>query len=141
MVENKEEQDLETGLEADLETKPIVDGVEVDNVLARPPGAPEWTDMAEKNGQDPLGMQSLCISLYQSLVPGIGNVTLRIRYYGFYAWLSWRYVRAGASDSKTEWRRYIRRAEALCALVTLRANLAETGISGANWARKLLQQK
>ncbi|ABM40027.1 hypothetical protein [Polaromonas naphthalenivorans] len=141
MVENEDKQDLETRLEADLETETIVDGMEVDNVLARPAGAPEWTDMAEKNGLDPLGMQSLCISLYQSLVPGIANVTLRIRYYGFYAWLTWRYERAGASDSKDKWRQYIRRAEALCALVTLRGNLAETGISGAIWARKMLQQK
>lgn len=30
--------------------------------------------------------------LYQNLVPGISNVTLRTRYYGFYAWLSKDYA-------------------------------------------------
>ena len=49
---------------------------------------PEWTEYRKKNGLDPLGMQNTSVGLYQKLLPGISNVTLRIRYYGFYAWLS-----------------------------------------------------
>lgn len=41
---------------------------------------PEWTFYAEKGGLDPLGMQNSSVSLYQRLIPGIGNVTLRMRY-------------------------------------------------------------
>ena len=48
---------------------------------------PEWTERAEKRGLDPLGMQNLGVALYQRLMPGISNVTLRMRYYGFYCWL------------------------------------------------------
>src|SRR2546430_1201000 len=49
---------------------------------------PEWTDYRDKSGLDPLGMQNSSINLYQRLLPGISNVTLRMRYYGLYAWLA-----------------------------------------------------
>jgi hypothetical protein len=40
---------------------------------------PEWTDCRKKNGLDPLGMQNSSVSLYQTFLPGISNVTLRMR--------------------------------------------------------------
>jgi hypothetical protein len=49
---------------------------------------PEWTDYRDKSGLDPLGMQNSSINLYQRLLPGISNVTLRMRYYGLYARLA-----------------------------------------------------
>jgi hypothetical protein len=62
-------------------------------------------------------MQNSCVTLYQALVPGISNVTLRMRYYGLYAWLSWVYAnKIGDTDPET-WRGFIRRAEALYALI------------------------
>jgi hypothetical protein len=39
---------------------------------------PEWTDYRDKSGLDPLGMQNSSINLYQRLLPGISNVTLRM---------------------------------------------------------------
>jgi len=66
-------------------------------------------------------------------------VTARIRYYGFYTWLSWRYEQDVHDGAVQEWQRYIRRAEALCALVTLHAQPQLTGMSGAIWARRLLK--
>lgn len=54
---------------------------------------PEWTDYRHKSGLDPLGMQNSSINLYQRLLPGISNVTLRMRYYGLYAWLAAIYAR------------------------------------------------
>ncbi len=128
--------------ELGLAPEAVLDGDEVlvtdEDEGKIPSAAPGWTEMAEKRGLDPLGMQSLCISLYQSLVPGISNVTLRVRYYGLYAWLSWRYSEDVRSTARHDWRRYIRRAEALCALVSRRANQFEPGISGSVWARNLL---
>jgi hypothetical protein len=56
---------------------------------------PEWTEYQEKNGLDPLGMQNSSVNLYQTFLPGISNVTLRMRYYGLYAWLSRRRARPG----------------------------------------------
>ena len=54
---------------------------------------PEWTEFSEKNGLDPLGMQNSSVDLYQTFLPGISNVTLRMRYYGLYAWLCRNYAR------------------------------------------------
>jgi hypothetical protein len=41
---------------------------------------PEWSDYRRKNGLDPLGMRNSSVSLYQTFLPGISNVTLRTRY-------------------------------------------------------------
>jgi hypothetical protein len=96
---------------------------------------PEWTERADKRGLDPLGMQNAGVTLYQSLLPGISNVTLRMRYYGFYCWVSEAYARAGATDEFTAWRSWVRRAEALYALALLIHRM-----SGIRWrvSRKLL---
>ena len=40
---------------------------------------PEWTEYRKKNGLDPLGMQNSSISLYQTFLPGISNVTTGVR--------------------------------------------------------------
>ena len=41
--------------------------------------APEWTQVRQKSGLDPLGLQAASVRLYQALLPGISNVTLRTR--------------------------------------------------------------
>jgi len=97
---------------------------------------PEWTEYQKKNGLDPLGMQTSSVSLYQQLVPGISNVTLRVRYYGYYAWLSRMYAHRVGSTDPVAWQRFVRRAEALYALVA-QAN-SETGVAGVRWAKKVL---
>lgn len=129
-------EQIKEDLEDDEDSEVDVEGATKKIV---PQGAPEWTELGEKQGQDPLGMQALCISLYQSLVPGISNVTLRVRYYGFYAWLSWRYSVDVRNGSVAEWRRYLRRAEALCALISRHLDPSESGIAGSIWARRLLR--
>ena len=48
---------------------------------SQPIAYPEWTEYRKKNGLDPLGMQTGSVNIYQRLLPGISNVTLRIRYY------------------------------------------------------------
>ncbi|CAA2158507.1 hypothetical protein MBRA_03778 [Methylobacterium brachiatum] len=102
--------------------------------------APEWTERAEKRGLDPLGMQNAGVTLYQSLLPGISNVTLRMRYYGYYCWVSDSYARAGATDDFAAWRSWVRRSEALYALVSARAT-GEGGVGGVEWANRRLAQE
>ena len=85
-------------------------------------GSPVWTTKAEKRGLDPLGMQTTSVALYQQLVPGISNVTLRMRYYGFYAWLAHRYAKDVRDTSVETWCLYLRRAEALYALAQVARN-------------------
>jgi hypothetical protein len=98
---------------------------------------PEWTDYRDKGGLDPLGMQNSSINLYQRLLPGISNVTLRMRYYGLYAWLAWEYARRSHSTDIREWQQWIRRAEALYALAAVKGG-DDAGISGSRWARRKL---
>jgi hypothetical protein len=97
---------------------------------------PQWTEKADKRGLDPLGMQNSGVLLYQSLLPGISNVTLRMRYYGYYCWVSEIYARRGATSDFEAWRNWVRRAEALYALVSARAG--ETGVGGVDWANRRL---
>lgn len=100
-------------------------------------GYPEWTTKADKRGLDPLGMQTTSVALYQQLVPGISNVTLRMRYYGLYAWLAQRYASDIGSTSVEDWCLYVRRAEALYALVAVHAG-GERGVAGVDWATRAL---
>jgi hypothetical protein len=83
-------------------------------------------------------MQTTSVALYQQLLPGISNVTLRVRYYGLYAWLAdWYAQNVGLTDINV-WCRYVRRTEALYALAAEHAG-NEQGMAGTNWAGQLLQ--
>ena len=97
---------------------------------------PQWTEKADKRGLDPLGMQNSGVLLYQSLLPGISNVTLRMRYYGYYCWVSETYARRNATSDFDAWRDWVRRAEALYALVSAQAG--ESGVGGIDWANRRL---
>ena len=103
---------------------------------------PEWTELRQKSGLDPLGMQAASVNLYQRLVPGISNVTLRIRYYGLYAWLCRTYAERIGDTSLETWKRTVRLAEALLALVA--ANAADGdgngGVAGVLWAGRRLSE-
>lgn len=105
--------------------------------FAGPLNFPEWTEYSSKSGLDPLGMQNTSVNLYQALIPGIGNVTLRLRYYGLYAWLSRNYALHVGDTNPRNWQRYIRRTEALYALIAAHRG-GETGVTGANWAQRKL---
>ncbi|CAD1796963.1 hypothetical protein XSP_003833 [Xanthomonas euroxanthea] len=98
---------------------------------------PVWTQLSKKRGIDPLGMQNSSVIIYQRLLPGISNVTLRIRYYGLYLWLADRYSRDLGDTNLTTWQRRIRRAEALYALIS-HVKGGERGVGGADWAQRRL---
>lgn len=89
--------------------------------------------MPIKGGLDPLGMQNSSVALYQRLIPGIGNVTLRMRYYGLYPWLVRHYQQTNGSTDPEVWRVFLRRAEALYALIANQAG-GELGVAGMVWA-------
>lgn len=101
---------------------------------------PEWTEYRKKNGLDPLGMQNSSVSLYQTFLPGISNVTLRMRYYGLYAWLAQQYAKKVGDTDPQNWKRYVRRAEALYALIASH-QAGETGIAGIEWASTALAER
>src|SRR5687767_1967774 len=71
-------------------------------------------------GLDHLGVQAPCIGLYGELLPGITNVTDRARYYSFYPWVLWSFEKRFKDHSLVEFRRVLRRAECLFALIAIR---------------------
>ena len=49
---------------------------------------PFWAENSGfMTGRDALGIQNSSIATYSRLLPGLTNLTLRLRYYGFYLWL------------------------------------------------------
>lgn len=77
-----------------------------------------WVQPAtETGGLDHLGVRGPCIHIYGNLLPGINNVTDRLRYYSFYTWLIWSLDEREqrANDEKT--RQLIRRADCLFTLI------------------------
>lgn len=71
-------------------------------------------------GLDHLGAQAPCTALYAQLLPGITNVTDRARYYSFHPWLLWSFERRYTDHSLDAFRRVLRRAECLFALIGIR---------------------
>src|SRR5690242_1546836 len=78
---------------------------------------PHWLKSAHVTGLDQLGVQVVSIALYGDLLPGLTNVTDRIRYYSFYPWILHRYARDVGVIGETAWQEHLRRAEFLLALV------------------------
>jgi hypothetical protein len=100
-------------------------------------GAPAWTVQEDKQGLDPLGMQNTSITLYQGLLPGISNVTLRVRYYGLHTFLLAQFARKHHSADEDDWCSFLRRGEALYALLA-QHNTQDGGVAGTRWATRKL---
>lgn len=71
-------------------------------------------------------MQAVSEHLYASLVPGITNVTDRVRCYAFYPWFVWTFDREVQKKSTDELIRMFRRAECLHTLIGINHEI-ETG--------------
>lgn len=91
-------------------------------------------------GQDMLGMQNTSIATYAILLPGLTNLTRRIRYYGFYTWLLEEYAKRKGKVSIVEFRRFIRRGELLLAFVMSHAYPEEQGVVGSQYAKATLYE-
>jgi len=66
-------------------------------------------------GRDPLGVQAINIHLYSFLIPGITNVTDRLRYYSFFPWILKLYK---DENIKLDFIPFLRRAEFLFSVIT-----------------------
>ena len=71
--------------------------------------------MSFVTGLDPLGLQNPSLQAYAYLLPGLNNVTSRIRNYSFYCWLLAEYARIIQSTDPKEQKKFIRRAEYIIA--------------------------
>lgn len=100
-------------------------------------GFPEWTELGQDSGLDPLGMQRPIEAIYQSLLPGISTITLRFRYYAFFPWILKHYEDHIRHTDPAIFRLFHRRCEILFALVCCRGE-PELGIAGSDWANQKL---
>jgi hypothetical protein len=100
-------------------------------------GFPEWTELGQDSGLDPLGMQRPIEVIYQSLLPGISTITLRFRYYAFFPWILKNYEDHIRNTDPAVFRVFHRRCEILFALICSRGG-QELGIAGSDWAHKKL---
>lgn len=101
------------------------------------PGFPEWTELGQDGGLDPLGMQRPIEAIYQSLLPGISTITLRFRYYSFFVWMLEIYAREERNTDPAAFRVFQRRCETVFALICARGS-TELGVAGIDWAQKQL---
>lgn len=90
-----------------------------------------------KFGLNHLGLRNSGEVLYSQMLPGLNNVTTRIRYYSFYSWLFEEYYRQlserGAGATLQSMREFIRLSEYLLALIHTKAP-ESSGIPGINYA-------
>lgn len=79
-----------------------------------------------KVGLNQLGLRNASEALFTSLLPGLNNVSNRIRYYSFYCWIIGEFYKNRESFTDNEFYKYIRYSEYLLALIHSR----EEGIDG-----------
>lgn len=105
---------------------------------------PRWLKSVHTHGLDHLGLQIVSITMYGDLLPGLTNVTDRIRYYSLFPWLLHRYATDIGSTSLSKWQEHLRRAEFLLALIGKAHHEGDSeggeAIVGADQATKTLAQ-
>lgn len=99
---------------------------------------PDWNKPGTFSaGRDPLGLQAASVRLYTDLLPGLTNVTNRLRYFSFYCWVVRQFELNHHSLDEGKWRIFIRRAEAVYALACqIGDNANALGMAGSLWAAK-----
>ncbi|CAN5257814.1 hypothetical protein BH09PSE3_BH09PSE3_12210 [soil metagenome] len=97
----------------------------------------DWTKPGSFSaGRDPLGFQAASVRLYTSLVPGLTNVTNRLRYYSFYCWVVWQFEQIHHTTKEDKWIEFIRRCEAAIALACQIGDAPNAfGMAGSDWGR------
>lgn len=92
-----------------------------------------------KVGLNQLGLRNASEALFTSLLPGLNNVSNRIRYYSFYCWLICEFYKNKESFTDKEFNKYIRYSEYLLALIHSKGEGVD-GIPGITYALKIRSQ-
>ena len=98
---------------------------------------PQWTEIGNQTGLDPLGMMRPSELIYQPLLAGISTITNRLRYYSFLPWVCHFYAKEYADTNLDEFRKFLRHAESLYALIGY-VGTVDRGLTGSNWASRFL---
>lgn len=101
--------------------------------------APFWGKKGYSTGRDPLGMQVASIGTYAILLPGLTNLTRRVRYYSFYCWIIERYAKDESHTDYNIFRQFIRRAELQFAYGMTICFPKSPAVVGSEWAARHLK--
>jgi len=107
--------------------------------------APYWAKSGNfVRGRDPLGVQNSSISVYATLLPGMTNLTLRLRYYGMYLWLLDEYhnlptISPFKQSPKAQYT-FIRRAELITAFLMVNNHPNELSVIGNDFANRNINE-
>jgi hypothetical protein len=98
---------------------------------------PFWAENSGfMTGRDPLGIQNSSITTYARLLPGMTNLTLKVRYYGFYMWIIREFYnkQQGRTDftHREHWN-FIRRGELIIAYLMRQKAPEEQSVIGSNF--------
>lgn len=104
---------------------------------------PFWAKSGDfVRGRDPLGIQNSSISVYSTLLPGMTNLTLRLRYYGFYLWLLDQYhflpTHSVFKQDYIGQYNFIRRAELILSYMMVNKFPTEQSVIGSDFASKFI---
>jgi hypothetical protein len=103
---------------------------------------PFWgTSVSLITGLDPLSLQTTSEATYSILLPGISNLTNRLRYYGFYCWLLDLYFKKEKKGNSTEQYKFIRRAELMIAILMHSERSDVLQITGSFFAANLINNQ
>ena len=104
---------------------------------------PFWgAETTRKTGRDPLAVQNSSVVIYDDMVKGITNMTVRIRYNGFFCWLMMliaeklQATNPSKIDNPKEQIKYIRRGELLLAYSMQFNYPLVNGVSGSIFAQR-----
>jgi hypothetical protein len=92
-------------------------------------------------GRDSLGLQTTSQASYSTLLPGLTNLTNRIRYYGFYCWLLETYAKEIGDTNPKVQNKFIRRGEYQIALLMQLHEKDTTQIPGSLFAADEISKK
>lgn len=90
-------------------------------------------------GLDPLGLQTTSEATYTAMLPGISNLTNRLRYYGFYCWLLSFYFSKEKKGNSSEQYKFIRRAELMVAILMHSERAGVQQITGSRFAGGMIE--
>jgi hypothetical protein len=103
-----------------------------------------WVESAGiKGGRDPMGIQNSSVVIYTNLLPGITNVTERVRYYGFHCWVLWQYhlLPKTKENNTSEYQvNFIRRSELLISFLMQSYEEHYGNIPGADFAGSFIDR-
>jgi hypothetical protein len=89
------------------------------------------------SGLDQLGLNLTSERVFDLILPGLNNVTQRIRYYSFYCWFFDWYALSIRTTSRSKQNNYLRRAEFLLALIA--AHKDQGGVPGITKALSIYE--